>query len=412
MSLPPAAPVTYNYTVIAPGPNTIRIDSVATGTPTGNLTLNTYTDGVTYTIIEIGSAAFQNRNTFYAVTSSTVKVVGTGAFQGCTGIVSVNLSALTTLGNYAFNGCSSLSTITSLGSISSIAEYTFQNCIALTNGNVSTYSSSPITSIQNSSFDGCRGLISFSAPSLTAGNLGTAVLSNCTNLQGNQINLGSITIIPQATFSNCRFTSMIIQNISSAQITLIDDYAFANNSSLTNVTIPVQAGVAAQIQDFAFENCSALQSVYIASNDPPTLGTTPFNGTTARIYYPTAATGTDAAWTAAFPIPLTAVRLGLPTNSSAPVIFANEAVGVTAINEQSGAVLNGVPIVSYQWYRDSSLVSGAINRQYSYPEFSVPTSFSVTAFDPLGQGTTSPSVTINGLDSTIGTSRVSFILTP
>lgn len=411
-ALTPGASLTYNYTVIAPGPNTIRIDSIATGTPVGNLQLSTYTDGpTTYNIIEIAPNVFQNQTTFHSITSTNIKTVGTSAFDGCTGLVSVNLSALISLGSTAFKGCTALTTIISLGSITTIPDYAFQNCTSLTNGNVNTYTSAAITAIGNSAFDGCTSLTSFSAPSLTAGNLGTAVLSNCTGLQGDQINLGSIINIPQATFSNCSFEFMIISSISSQNITLIDDYAFANNSSIVAVIIPAQAGVAAQIQDFAFENCTILNSVFINANDPPTLGTTPFNGTFATIYYPTSATGSNGTWNAAFPIPNTTQRLTVPTNANPPVLYAGNSVGLQADGDQSGDPFN-VGILSYQWYVNSLPVSGATSSQYAYPDFTTPTTFAVAAIDPLGQSTTSPSVTINGLDSTIGVKRVSFIITP
>ena len=112
-----------------------------------------------------------------------------------------------------------------------------------------------VTSIGNSAFAYCRGLISITIPdSVTS--IGEDAFSYCTSLTSITIP-NSVTSIGSHAFSYC--TSLTSITISDS-VTSIGDFAFAGCSSLSSITIPDSV---TSIGNGAFERCFSLTSITI-----------------------------------------------------------------------------------------------------------------------------------------------------
>ena len=112
-----------------------------------------------------------------------------------------------------------------------------------------------VTSIGNSAFAYCRGLISITIPDSVTG-IGEWAFDGCTSLPSITIS-SSVTSIEFGTFKDCSsLTSITIPD----SVTSIGNYAFRNCSSLTSITIPDSV---TSIGDVTFSNCSSLTSITI-----------------------------------------------------------------------------------------------------------------------------------------------------
>ena len=115
-------------------------------------------------------------------------------------------ASLTSIGDYAFRYCDALTSVDlSSTSLTSIGDYVFQNCSALTSV---TFPAS-LTSIWDYAFSGCSALTSVSFPA-------------------------SLTSIERYAFSGC---SALTSVAFPASLTSIGDYAFKDCDALTNLTV-------------------------------------------------------------------------------------------------------------------------------------------------------------------------------
>jgi hypothetical protein len=155
-------------------------------------------------------------------------------------LINVNIgNNVTTIGDYAFQNCSALTSLIIPNSVTSIGAIVFKSCTSLTSLTLPTNSS--FTSISNYAFLDCNALTSLTIPN-------------------------SVTTIGDAAFINCSaLTSLIIPN---AVIT-IGDGAFINCSELISITIPNSVTT---IGINAFFNCSKLTTVYISQSKAQQLG--------------------------------------------------------------------------------------------------------------------------------------------
>lgn len=141
--------------------------------------------------------------------------------------LSLNLPNLLSLLESAFSG-SNVTSITDLGSITSIPKRTFQNCTALT----SVTLPSNCTSIDNSAFGGCTSLTSIDLSNVTS--IGEAAFQNCSSLSGT-LNLQSLTTLGKSAFQNCTSITSIA-NL--GNINTIPETCFCGCSNLTSVIFP------------------------------------------------------------------------------------------------------------------------------------------------------------------------------
>lgn len=286
---------TYTYTILTspPAAPTARLTSITGTVPAGPAVVDIWynpDDKVTYTITE-SNPVFYNQTLITSLSMPNVTNILaldiSGICQGCTALTSFSAPNLTQLNcKNAFRNCTSLlwSNI-DLGSITSVPESTFRGCTsfstgvavpsyitsigqyafaeipslssselslggvtsistgmfynsgtdvgALTNIDLSTLSSAPITQLGDSVFEGCYRLTAFRGASLNS--IGIRVFYNCrlTSTQLSPIILGAITIIPEYTFYSCALEYIKLSDISTGIITSIGNGAFFGCSRLT-----------------------------------------------------------------------------------------------------------------------------------------------------------------------------------
>ncbi|MDE7164770.1 MAG: leucine-rich repeat protein [Clostridiales bacterium] len=214
------------------------------------------------------------------ILSGNMTSIGSYAFYECTGLISITIpDSVTSIGDYAFNGCaieeatipimaaryitnSNLKKVV-ITSGTSIGNYTFSNCQALTSITIPD----SVTSISALAFEKCSGLTSIT---VSSGNSKYKSQGNClvdkqskTLVFGCKTSIiptdGSVTSIGESAFSGCTgLTSIAIPN----SIVNIKQSAFWGCSELTNITIPNSV---TSIAPFTFYDCSKLKNITIGS---------------------------------------------------------------------------------------------------------------------------------------------------
>ena len=173
--------------------------------------------------------------TSYSINKNT-KIIGS-AFDGCTGLTSITIpSSVTSIGGSAFYGCTGLESITIPSSVTSIGESAFSGCTGLTSITIP----SSVTSIGSSAFYGCTGLESVVVeegnPRYTSENGSNCIIDKTTNTLILGIKTTTIpncvTSIGESAFSGC--TGLISITIPSS-VTSIGSSAFFNCKSLITI---------------------------------------------------------------------------------------------------------------------------------------------------------------------------------
>ncbi len=275
---------------------------------------------------------------------NSVTSIGTSAFEGCSDLTSIVIpNSVTSIGDYAVNRCSSLKNIFIPHSVESIGKYAFYGCSELqsvvmgnsvesigrsafggcgltsivvatknpvydsredcnaivetaTNtliaGCKETFIPNSVTSIGESAFYDCSGLISIEIPNSVT-SIGASAFEDCSDLTSLEIpnsvtSIGdyafygcsglsrlvlpnSITSIGKAVVYGCsNLTNLVIPN----SVTSIGDYAVNRCSSLKNIFIPHSVE---SIGTYAFYGCSELQSV-VMGNSVTAIGEGGFGG--------------------------------------------------------------------------------------------------------------------------------------
>ena len=158
------------------------------------------------------------------LTQTRVKKLG---FDKVSVITADMLDGYTSIGESAFANCSGLISIEIPNNVTRIGNWAFDSCTGLTSVTIG----SGVTSIGESAFWAC-GLTSVVIPNSVT-SIGMQAFSNCRSLKSVEIP-NSVTYIGCAAFLNCSgLTSVTIAN----SVTYIGDCAFYDCKKLTSVTI-------------------------------------------------------------------------------------------------------------------------------------------------------------------------------
>ena len=166
-----------------------------------------------------------------ATIADGVTSIGNYAFYKCTALTSVTIgSGVTSIGICAFDGCSALTSVTMGSSVTSIGNSAFNECAALTGIDLSN-----VTSIAEYAFSQCKAITSITIP-------------------------GAVKTIGECTFSNCgSLTSVTI----SEGVETIGENAFSDCGKLESVTIGKSVTL---IKAYAFDECKSLRYAYYSGS--------------------------------------------------------------------------------------------------------------------------------------------------
>ena len=253
-------------------------------------------------VTDIGGSAFSGCSSLTSVTiPENVTSIGYHAFSDCSGLTSVTLNSnaiaskaytsgsnlisifgsqvkeyvigdrVTSIGNYTFRGCSALTSVTISNSVTAIGDYVFEYCSGLTSITIPK----GVTTIGSSAFYGCSGLTSVTLNSDAVVSKTYTSDSHLSSIFGSQVKeyvIGDgVTGVGERAFWYCDgLTSVTIPN----SVTTIGNYAFVGCSGITSITIPESV---TSIGGWAFEDCSGLTSVTIP-NSVLTIGRGAFGG--------------------------------------------------------------------------------------------------------------------------------------
>jgi|GEM_PF-714825 len=192
-------------------------------------------DTATMSLTISGNGALSENYTYGSFIESItigddVTTIGDYAFSNCAALTSITIpNSVTSIGNEAFRGCGSLTSITIPNGVTSIGNYVFYNCSSLTSITIPN----SVTSIGNYAFYNCQGLTSITIPNSVT-SIGNNAFYYCISLTSVTIPK-SVTSIGNYAFYNCQgLTSITIPN----SVTSIGNNAFYYCISLTSVTIP------------------------------------------------------------------------------------------------------------------------------------------------------------------------------
>jgi hypothetical protein len=197
--------------------------------------------------------------------------------------VSLDLSGspLTTIGENAFDGCKNLVSVTIPASVTNIGTNAFVRCENLTSVTIPA----GVTSIGNRAFSACTSLTSITIPNSVT-SIGEHAFGSCVNLTGVTIG-NSVTSIGEDVFHGCTGLSAI--NVDANNSTYLSDNGILYNKAKTTLikypkektdssfTIPNSV---IAIGDDVFSGCTSLTSITIPDN-VILIGNNAFNGCTS-----------------------------------------------------------------------------------------------------------------------------------
>ena len=236
-------------------------------------------DGVTYSVTEIGFAAFKGCFLESITIPNSVTKIGNWAFWQCAWLRSVTIpNSVTIIGDRTFEQCPRLTSIIIPNSVTEICETAFMDCTGLASITIPN----SVTKIGKQVFKGCTSLTSITIPNSVT-EIGISAFSGCAGLTSVTIP-NTVTFIGEDAFDGTPWYNnqpdgvVYIGNIaykfkgemaSDTAISIkegilsVAPYAFKGCTGLTSVTIPNSVST---IGDGAFKGCTGLTSVTIGNS--------------------------------------------------------------------------------------------------------------------------------------------------
>ena len=305
-----------DFEVISSTLLTCKVTGVKTGvTLNGDVVIpGTYTDGNTYTVVEIGDQAFNNCPGLTGVTiPDSVKKIGNFAFYkcglatmtipngveiigsymlgGCRNLTSVTIpDGVKTIGNNAFDNCNKLETVTIPKSVTSISYNAFLYCTKLTaidvdgdNANYSSDTHGVLFNKDKTTLIICPGGFTgdYTIPNGVT-SIGNTAFFNCLNITSVTIPSSVSNISTSGAFFYCTKLTAIDVDGDNANYSSDTHGVLFNKDKTTLIICPggftgdytIPNGVTS-IGDCAFYSCMGLESVTI-SNSVTSIGSYTF----------------------------------------------------------------------------------------------------------------------------------------
>lgn len=222
-----------------------------------------------HTVMAIAADAFRGCTSLESIyLQPTITSVGNYAFAECPALTAIDLSSVTTLGTNVFEGCSALRDVTLSDQLTALPDETFRNCSALQSINLPA----SVASIGNRAFNGSN-LYFINLPAAVA-TVGTQAFMGNANLRVVTIN-GAVESFGEDAFRGCNAISRTDFNGEFADWFGINfENALANpaarsrnlvinNAAISKVVVP--EGVTT-IKQFAFFNNNLIDTIVLASS--------------------------------------------------------------------------------------------------------------------------------------------------
>lgn len=318
----------------------------------------------------------------YTVPNSVTYIDGTfGAFRDSYGLTSVTLpNTVSTIGDWSFQECRSLTNLTLPNGVARIGAFAIYGCRSLTTVTIP----SSVTSIGDDAFAICTSLVTITIPASVT-NLGSHVFRACSGLTEITVDLANPSYASTGGVLFDKSMGNLIEwpGAKAGSYTVPDSVtniqlnAFDSCTGLTSVTIP--NGVAT-IGDGAFGGCTSLTAVYFQGN-APTLGSQVFSGdNNATVYYLPGTTG----WGPTFG--------GRPTALWLPPLSPQAQTAEVGSRVEFRVSAGDSPTLGYRWFFSATTSLTCTNSvlQLTNVQFSQSGNYTVVVTNAAGAVTSSP----------------------
>ena len=263
------------YSVYSTSAKTVRVEQHDDHKTLTSVTIpSTVEYNGTYTVVRIGTYAFQDCSSLTSVTiPNSVTYIDSYAFRYCSSLTSVTIpNSVTSIGSNAFQYCSSLTSVTIPNSVTSIGSSAFNSCSSLTSVTIPN----SVTSIGSSAFGNCNMLKTINIVATDWTNILSGSINKLLTTYGNLNN----NVVRRVIVDGVEQKGHIVIPSTS---TSISAYALSGCKEITSVEVPSSV---TSIGEQAFTEVAYL---YMNATTPPTLINSNAVNSVALIVLPDAA---------------------------------------------------------------------------------------------------------------------------